>query len=51
MCLALMRVKIFEVFLAGKAAKDWGRRVVMVPGIGGRFGLLRVIEEKKPLWW
>ena len=28
--------------LAGKAAKDWCRRVVMVPGIGGcfrRFGL------------
>ena len=23
--------------LAGKAAKDWCRRVVMVPGIGGRF--------------
>ena len=23
--------------LAGKAAKDWCRRVVMVPGIGGHF--------------
>ena len=23
--------------VAGKAAKDWCRRVVMVPGIGGRF--------------
>ena len=23
--------------LAGKAAKDWFRRVVMVPGIGGHF--------------
>ena len=23
--------------LAGKAAKDWCRRVVLVPGIGGRF--------------
>ena len=23
--------------LVGKAAKDWCRRVVMVPGIGGRF--------------
>ena len=28
------------VILAGKAAKDWCRRVVMVPGIGG---LLRLV--------
>ena len=33
--------------LAGKAAKDWCRRVVMVPGIGGSFYALGVIEELK----
>ena len=27
--------------LAGKGAQDWRNRWVMVPGIGGHFGLLR----------
>ena len=30
--------KYLRFILAGKAAQDWCRRVVMVPGIGGCFG-------------
>ena len=35
--------------LVRKAAKDWCRRVVMVPGNGDRFGCLIVTEEIKSL--
>jgi hypothetical protein len=33
--------------LAGKAPQDWLRRWLMVPGIGGRWGCLRAVEELK----
>ena len=33
--------------MAGKATQDWRNRWAMVPGIGGRFGALGVIEAIK----